>query len=152
MYEKNEDDTEIEESVIHINSIPDDTIDKVMSEIDPESMETNDENKTVGSESTKRLERENEELKKSIDSYKTKIYEMEINVLNSQIEVSALTEEVQQLEDEAKRKDEQNTLLVGEKGSLEIKICEMNSRVTKINGAIHQIFNEKELLRANIEK
>ena len=66
--------------------------------------------------------------------------------------MSALTEEVQQLKDEAKLKDEQNTLLVGEKGSLEIKICEMNTRVTKINGAIHQIFNEKEVLKATIEK
>ena len=28
----------------------------------------------------------------------------------------------------------------------------MNSRVTKINGAIHQIFNEKEVLKATIEK
>ena len=93
MYDNTDVDADVEESVIHVGNIPDDTIDKVMSEMEePESMETNDENKTVGSESTKRLERENEELKKSIDSYKTKIDEMEINVLNSQIEVSALTD------------------------------------------------------------
>ena len=98
------------------------------------------------------MELENVELKKSIESYKTKVDELEINVLNSQIEVSALTEENQQLKDEAKLKDEQNTILLGEKNSLEMKICELDNRDSKINDAIHKIFKEKESMKTEMEK
>ena len=137
--------------------IPDDTIDKVIAELsEPTTEEINgmDESETAPAEvdPTRRMEMENENLKKSIESYKTKVDELEINVLNSQIEVSALTEEVQQLKDEDRLKDQQNAILLGEKNSLDVKICELDNRVSKINGAIHRIFNEKESMKQIIEK
>ena len=52
-----------------------------------------------------------------------------------------------QLENVIQTKDDQNSVLLGEKNSLEMKTCEAEARVAKINKAIYKIHDEKEALK-----
>ena len=61
-----------------------------------------------------------------------------------------MTEKIHQLENIIQTKDDQNSLLLGEKNSLEMKHCECEARVSKINKAITKIHNEKEALKVQI--
>jgi hypothetical protein len=48
-------------------------------------------------------------------------------------------------------KDDQNSILIGEKNSLEMKNSDADARMSRINTAIQKIYNEKEELKVVIE-
>ena len=51
------------------------------------------------------------------------------------------------MENVIQTKDDQNSVLLGEKNSLEMKTCEAEVSVAKINKTIYKIHDEKEALK-----
>ena len=145
---------ETEEVSGSVSEIPDDTVDEIMASIDEpvitETTSNEHETQRQSDDSSNPLEEENKTLKDSIESYKAKLIESEETSLNAQLEISSLTEKIHQLENIIQTKDDQNSLLLGEKNSLEMKHCEVEARVSKINKAITKIHNEKEALKVQI--
>ena len=83
-------------------------------------------------------EDEKKELKDTIQALKSKLEESEENSLKAQLEVSSLTEKIHQMENNMQTKNDQNTLLLGEKNSLEMKNSEAEAKLCKINTAIQK--------------
>ena len=154
--EYDEQETESVDNDASSQVIPDDTMDQLIADIpeggSAESGAANEHETNENEDSTNLLEMEVSELKATVENYRKRLEESEESTLNSQIEVSSLTDKIHQLENEMKNKDDQNLLLLGEKNSMEMKNNEVEAKLVKIDAAIQKIYNEKETLKAQIEK
>jgi chromosome segregation ATPase len=145
---------ETDEESVSVEEIPDDTMDQIIASINENeaNKEKIEEDSVRSNEvATSLLEDENNELKNTIKTLKIKLEESEENSLKAQMEVSSLTEKTHQLEIDMQIKDDQNSILLGEKNSLEMKNYDAEARISKINAAIHKIYNEKEALKIIID-
>ena len=140
---------ELDESV-SVEEIPDDTVDQIIASIDERDPDKNPE--TPKDDVSSLLEAEKREMKVTIEALKAKLDESEENSLKAQIEISSLTEQIHQLEKDMQIKDDQNSILLGEKNSLEMKNLDADTRISRINTAIQKIYNEKEDLKVAIDK
>ena len=139
-----------------VTEIPDDTMDQVIANMDEESNKLTEESvietPKTDEEIIKMLKEEVHKLKEYVKTKEKKLEESESNVLNSQIEVSNLTEELHQRKTDMKIKDYHNIILLGERNSLEYAKDKNEARLSKLSTIIHKIYKEKEVLKAVIEK
>ena len=114
------------DEVQHVETIPDDTVDKIITDISN--------GKTVDD-----LFTENVLLKSKLNSAEKMVKEKEQNIL--ELETSLIDEktEITKMKDEMKVKDEQSELLIGEKNALE-------ENVANLNGIIQKMYLERTIM------